>query len=49
MSLCILNKSVSSLGCIFYLHLLEKKGKVEELKKIDAEDFGETEGKVECH
>lgn len=38
MSLHILNKSVSSLGCLFYLHLLEKKGKVEELKKTDAED-----------
>lgn len=39
MSLSILKKSVSSLGCIFFLHLLEKKGKVEELKKIDAEDW----------
>jgi hypothetical protein len=39
MSLSILNKSVSSLVCIFFLHLLENKGKVEELKKIDAEDW----------
>jgi hypothetical protein len=33
MSLSILNKSVSGFGCIFFLHLLEKKGKVEELKE----------------
>jgi hypothetical protein len=39
MSLSILNKSVSSLGCIFFLHLLEQKGQVEEFKKFDAEDW----------